>query len=70
MSITEDLATNAPLEVKATVFAEYHNDREVAYKAVENYCNDNLIYSDGSIAKVMEMIYENVSFNVAFEVEG
>ena len=59
MSITSDLATNAPLEVKAIVFAEYHNNREVAYKAVESYCNDNFIYTDGSIAEVMSLIYEN-----------
>jgi hypothetical protein len=58
MSIAEDLATNAPLELKATVFLEYHNNREVAYKAVESYCNDNCIYTDGSIAKVMSLIYD------------
>ena len=56
--ICETLAANASLDLKALVFAEYHNDREVCYKGVEDYCNNNGVYTDGSIANVMELIYE------------
>lgn len=59
--ICETLANDASVELKAIVFAEYHNDREVCYKAVEDYCNNNNIYTDGSIARVMELIYEGFS---------
>lgn len=57
--ICETLAANASVELKALVFAEYHNNREVCYKGVEDYCNTNGIYTDGSIARVMELIYES-----------
>jgi len=60
MTLSESLALNAPLEVKALVWAEYHNDREVAYKAVEDYCFSNNIFTDGSITNVMNQIYHNV----------
>lgn len=63
--ICETLADNAPIEVKASVFEHYNNDREVCYKAVENYCNDNFIYTDGSIARVMELIYEAFGIDIA-----
>lgn len=56
--ICETLANNASTEIKASVFENYHNDREICYKVVENYCNDNGIYTDGSIARVMELIFE------------
>ena len=57
----ETLAANASLDLKSLVFAEYQNDREVCYKGVEEYCNENGIYTDGSIARVMELIYEGFS---------
>lgn len=59
MTLAETLALNAPLELKATVWLEYHNDREVAYKAVEDYCFSNNIFTDGSISNVMAHIYHN-----------
>jgi hypothetical protein len=62
MSICEQLAESASVDVKALVFAEYHNNREACYKEVENHCNNNGVYTDGSIAEVMRLIYEN--FNI------
>lgn len=59
MTLTETLALNAPLEIKATVWLEYHNDREVAYKAVEDYCAAHDIFTDGSITNVMTHIFHN-----------
>lgn len=61
MTVCETLAENASLDVKASVFENYHNDREVCYKLVEDHCNNNGVYTDGSIAKVMELIYENMN---------
>lgn len=59
MTITEQVASLASIDLKATVWLEYHNDREVAYKAVEELCNANDLYTDGAISRVMEIIYEN-----------
>jgi hypothetical protein len=59
MTITEQVASLASLDLKATVWLEYHNERQVAYDAVELLCNDNGLYSDGAISRVMEIIYEN-----------
>ena len=59
MSITEQVASLASTDLKATVWLEYHNDREVAYAAVEALCNEHDLYSDAAISRVMELIYEN-----------
>jgi hypothetical protein len=55
---TQDIAKQASTDLKALVWAEYHNDREVAYKAVAEYCATHDIYTDGSISQVMYWIYE------------
>jgi hypothetical protein len=59
MTITEKVASLASVDLKAVVWLEYHNDREVAYKAVEDFCNGHDLYTDGAISNVMELIYEN-----------
>lgn len=58
MTCCELLAKNATVDLKASVFENYHNDREVCYKAVEDYCNTHGVYTDKGISDVMALIYD------------
>ena len=56
MSALRTCADQASTELKAVVFLEYHNNREAAYRAVEDHANNCGFFTDAAVTNIMKMI--------------
>lgn len=59
MSALRTCAEAASPELKALVFLEYHNHREVAYRAVEDHANNHGFFNDAAVTNIMKMIADD-----------
>jgi hypothetical protein len=56
MSALRTCAEAASTELKALVFLEYQNSREIAYRAVEDHANNYGFFTDAAVTNIMKMI--------------